>query len=65
MSRFSTAAMSASRPDTGGMAKARPESAMRPLPARDTLMEIISCTPGFSSEAMLFVDLLESRIPLR
>ena len=57
------AAMTAS--DAGGTAKAQPVSATRPLPGRDTLMEFVSGAPGFSSEAALFVDLLESRIPLR
>ena len=63
MSKFSTTPTTGSRPDAGGVA--RPESAMHPLPARDTLMEFVSCASGFSSEATLFVDLLESRMPLR
>ena len=65
MSDFATVATPPSRPDAGDKAKAKPVSAMRPLPARDTLMEFVSCAPGFSSEAALFVDLLESRMPLR
>ena len=63
MSDISTAAMTAS--DAGGTAKAKPVCATRSFPARDTLMEFVSSAPGFSSEAALFVDLLEIRIPLR